>query len=188
MNKDNDPKIDVLRVTPTDAIYDFTCMNDSIGTLWSYKIINTGKEAIDSLKFTLIQSNNKINAINPNNLRFLSLIPISSIQISKNGLISGVDTVTIQRLYSLCTDIVPDALHRMDVSLTDFLKTDTLYISFRTVRCSSGDTALFNVNKNYNQWSFDSLEVFSPCGVNNLVTTTTGLMTGTTLSVGKLLV
>jgi hypothetical protein len=185
VNKDNDPKIDVLRITPTDAIYDFSCMNDSLGTLWSYKIINTSDEAIDTLKFNLIQNTNQLNNNNIGNLKFLSLVPKSSLTITKTGNVANLDTVTVQRVAYLCTDIVPDALHKMEVRVKNFLKTDTISISFRTVRCSSSDTVLFNVNKNYNQWGFDSLQVVSVCGVERMVNSTSGLMPNTTYISGQ---
>lgn len=94
INKDLNPSIDILRISPTDAIYDFSCMNDATGTTWSYKIINIGNEAIDTLKFNLTQ-NTSLNTNLPIGLRFLSLVPISSVQISRNGSFSKMDTLII---------------------------------------------------------------------------------------------
>lgn len=186
VNKDLIPNVDVVRILPADAIYDNACMNDTIGmTTWSYRIINTGKEAIDTLRFNLLQNTNLLNSVQDENLRFLSLVPISSLQINKNGSFSGVDTVLIPRVHYLCTDLVTDALHRMDVTVKDFLTTDTLYVSFKTFRCSDENSALFNANKNYNQWGFDSLTVVNKCGITKKITSTTGLMPGTTYISGQ---
>lgn len=116
---------------------------------------------------------------------FYPWYPISSLQINKNGSFSGVDTVLIPRVHYLCTDLVTDALHRMDVTVKDFLTTDTLYVSFKTFRCSDENSALFNANKNYNQWGFDSLTVVNKCGITKKITSTTGLMPGTTYISGQ---
>ena len=185
VTKDITPNLDVLRILPVSAIYDTSCMNDTAATTWSYKIINTGKEAIDTLRFNLLQNNNLINSVSAANLRFLSLLPISSIHMMRNGSTADISADTIARVYYLCTDQVPDALHRMNVTLTDFLTTDTLSISFKTFRCSSEDTALFNKQKNYNQWGFDSLQVINRCGVSKLITTTQGLIANTTKISGQ---
>lgn len=177
VNKDPFPTVDVIRVEPFEAIYDTACMNDTAGmTFWSYKIINSGNEAIDTLSFHLMQNTNTFNTVQNSNLRFLSLLPISSITMSRNGATNGIHADTIARVHYLCTDLIPDALHRLNVTVTDFLITDTLYVSFKTFRCSSDDPALFNVPKNYNQWGFDSLEVTNKCGISRLIKTTQGLM------------
>ncbi len=177
VNKDPLPTVDVIRVEPIDINYDNACMNDTAGmTFWSYKIINTGNEAIDTLAFHLMQTINSFNTVQDDNLRYLALLPISSLSMSRNGTAGGINADTIARVHYLCTDLIPDALHRLNVTVTDFLTTDTLYISFKTFRCSSDDPALFNVVKNYNQWGFDSLEVVNKCGNSRLIETTQGLM------------
>ena len=47
--------IDVIRITPADPIYDFSCMNDTAGVWWEYQIVNNGAGAIDTLQFYLTQ-------------------------------------------------------------------------------------------------------------------------------------
>jgi hypothetical protein len=92
------PNVDVVRILPADAIYDNACMNDTIGmTTWSYRIINTGKEAIDTLRFNLLQNTNLLNSVQDENLRFLS-VPISSLRSIK-WCFSGVDAVLIPRVH-----------------------------------------------------------------------------------------
>ncbi len=66
--------VDVIRIEPVDAVYDRSCMNDANGTLWSYRIINTGAETIDTLKFRLIQNNSL-----PANIADLTLLPQSTL-------------------------------------------------------------------------------------------------------------
>lgn len=178
INNGDNPVVDVQRIVPADSAYELSCFNDSI--TWSYRIINVGNCAIDSLMFDLAQNPTLGNSAD---IRFLSLIPEASISISGSaGLIINTDSVI--RSNWLCSNYVTDALHRYNVKVKTFLKTDTLYISFRTIRCSEDNDTLINLAKYYNRWGFVNFFAEPICGTP-VPQTGSGLYAGGTAISGQ---
>jgi hypothetical protein len=170
--------IDVIRITPADPIYDFSCMNDTAGVWWEYQIVNNGAGAIDTLQFHLTQDASISGSIN-----FLSLLPISSIAINRNG--GYLDTLITPKSQWLCTNLVSDALYSMKVVATDFMKNDTLFMRFKTIRCSEETDSLLDMPKFYNQWSMDSIYLVSVCGRQRLLGQTGDLLTANNYFAGQ---
>ncbi len=174
-------RVDVIRLSPAKAMREFSCFNDTANAiLWSYIIVNTGRGAIDSLNFDFLQWNTRNN---PNDLRALMLVDSASLHISK-GITSNcvLNTNISTRNNWLCQNLISNALHRMDVRIKNFGVNDTIFLSFKTMRCSEeNDTTLLNVPKRYNQWGFNNFRAREICGnwVNQDVTS--GLI-GTAIS------
>ncbi|MBK8876177.1 MAG: T9SS type A sorting domain-containing protein [Bacteroidetes bacterium] len=167
-NEDN-LSVDFIRIVPSDPIYDFTCMNDTAGVWWEYQIVNDGVGAIDTLQFYLTQDASIAGSIN-----FLSLLPISSISINRNS--GYLDTLVTPKSQWLCTNLVSDALYSMKVVATDFTENDTIFLRFKTIRCSEELDTLLDKPKFYNQWSMDSIYLVSICGSQKVLGQTGDLL------------
>ncbi|MBK8413249.1 MAG: hypothetical protein IPL22_01260 [Bacteroidetes bacterium] len=167
-NEDN-LSVDFIRIVPSDPIYDFTCMNDTAGVWWEYQIVNDGVGAIDTLQFYLTQDASIAGSIN-----FLSLLPISSISINRNS--GYLDTIVTPKSQWLCTNLVSDALYSMKVVATDFTENDTIFLRFKTIRCSEELDTLLDKPKFYNQWSMDSIYLVSICGSQKVLGQTGDLL------------
>jgi hypothetical protein len=167
-NEDN-LSVDFIRIVPSDPIYDFSCMNDTAGVWWEYQIVNDGVGAIDTLQFYLTQDASIAGSIN-----FLSLLPISSITINRNS--GYLDTLVTPKSQWLCTNLVSDALYSMKVVATDFTENDTIFLRFKTIRCSEELDTLLDKPKFYNQWSMDSIYLVSICGSQKVLGQTGDLL------------
>lgn len=178
-NMNDKPKIDVLRLTPQQAIYDNSCINDtSQTTLWSYNIVNTGNCAIDSIQFDLTQLGDAAWDV-----RRLMLMPRKSLVIEKTTLSHcTIDTVMELKSQHLCVDLVDTAVYSCYTKITDFFPGDTVQIRFALLRCSEDTAVLMNAYKYYNAWMFKNLKTKSICGVEQFVPTASGFAAGTLLA------
>ena len=178
-NMNDKPKIDVLRLTPQQAIYDNSCINDtSQTTLWSYNIVNTGNCAIDSIQFDLTQLGDAAWDV-----RRLMLMPRKSLVIEKTTMSHcTIDTVMELKSQHLCVDLVDTAVYSCYTKITDFFPGDTVQIRFALLRCSEDTAVLMNAYKYYNAWMFKNLKTKSICGVEQFVPTASGFAAGTLLA------
>ncbi|HNF41806.1 MAG TPA: hypothetical protein PLS40_12580, partial [Bacteroidia bacterium] len=165
INSGDAPVVKIERLAPADSLYDFSCMNDTVNFVhWQYRVTNSGMGAIDSLFFNINQSFPTLNNALPN-YNALSLIPFHSFSWQQNtGSLCTVAVDTLHRSDWLCKNLVADALFEAAFKIKNFGNTDTVIIAFNTLRCSEEDTNLFNVQKNYNHWAFNSVKGRKVCG------------------------
>ncbi|HNR21038.1 MAG TPA: T9SS type A sorting domain-containing protein [Bacteroidia bacterium] len=183
--QNNNVSVLVERLSPVnynDVIYDLSCMNDTANsTTWSYRITNNGSTGIDSILWTLVQTADNIN----NGKRHLMLIDKKTLSISK-GLNSSciINTTTRIKTDRLCYNFIDTAIFDCKIDVKDFLIGDTLFVSFKTFRCSEEDNlSLFNLEKSYNQWGFSPCSLKSICGNEVQISNTNAFYsTGTAIS------
>jgi uncharacterized repeat protein (TIGR01451 family) len=175
VSNNDSARADVIRISPAKADREFSCFNDTAtGITWKYIIVNTGRGAMDSLNFELMEYGTSGNTALIN---YLMLIDSSSVSITK-GITSGCTLTTnlTTRSKWLCKDLVPKALYRAYVNIKNFGERDTIYISFTTMRCSEEDNAaLLNKPKIYNWWYFNELRAKNICGTETKFPSVTGL-------------
>ena len=172
---------DVVRLSPAGAVREFSCFNDTANaTLWSYYIINKGRGVMDSLNFDLMQDAAKNNYGDPT---FLMLINKNSLTISKSAnSICTIDTSIALRSNWLCQNLVDTALQHCYVRIKNFGEKDTVFISFKTLRCSEeNNAALLNQYIKYNQWAFENFYAKDICGGKTYLTGS-GLISGKYIS------
>ncbi|MBE7510169.1 MAG: hypothetical protein HS118_08255 [Bacteroidia bacterium] len=93
---------------------EFSCFNDTANVInWKYMILNTGRGAMDSLSFDLMEWGTSGNTALKN---YLMLIDSSSVSVSK-GITNGCTLTTNLTMRSqwLCKDLVPAALYKAEV-------------------------------------------------------------------------
>ena len=73
----------------------------------------------------------------------------------------------------------------MNFNATDFLKNDTLFLRFKTIRCSEETDSLLDMPKFYNQWSMDSIYLVSVCGSQKVLGQTGDLLTSNNYIAGQ---
>ncbi|HMR47541.1 MAG TPA: hypothetical protein PKC92_12205 [Bacteroidia bacterium] len=178
-NMNDKPKIDVLRVSPQQVIYDNSCINDTTQTtLWSYILVNTGNCAIDSVQFDLTQLGDAAWDV-----RRLMLMPRKSLVIEKTSLSHcTIDTVLELKSQHLCADLVDTAVYSCLISIKNFYPGDTVHLQFALLRCSQDTSVLMNAYKYYNAWMFKGLKTRSICGVTQPVATASGFAGGVMLA------
>ncbi|MBK6639930.1 MAG: hypothetical protein IPG39_01180 [Bacteroidetes bacterium] len=64
----------------------------------------------------------------------------------------------------------------MKVVATDFTENDTIFLRFKTIRCSEELNTLLDKPKFYNQWSMDSIYLVSICGSQKVLGQTGDLL------------
>src|SRR5690606_13560523 len=172
---------DIIRISPVRADREFSCFNDTANVInWKYMILNTGRGAMDSLSFDLMEWGTSGNTALKN---YLMLIDSSSVSVSK-GITNGCTLTTNLTMRSqwLCKDLVPAALYKAEVRVKNFGEKDTIFVSFTTMRCSEEDNAaLLNKPKIYNQWYFSNFKAGEICGTAENFPSATGLF-GTFIS------
>ncbi len=175
VSNNDSARADVIRISPAKADREFSCFNDTAtGITWKYIIVNTGRGAMDSLNFELLEYGTSGNAALIN---YLMLIDSASVSITK-GITSGCTLTTnlTTRSQWLCQNLVPKALYRAYVNIKNFGERDTIYISFTTMRCSQeNNAALLNKPKIYNWWQFNNLRAKEICGTAVNFSSATGL-------------
>jgi hypothetical protein len=140
--------IRVERMLPADNRYDLSCYNDTASMLqWEYRITNPGLGALDSVFISL---NGALSALN-----YLTLIPRDSLDVTISCAGCHVDSTITLRTNALCGTFITDPLASATYTIKNFHVTDTVFVRFKTFRCSEeNNPALLNQLKYYNHWTF----------------------------------
>lgn len=169
--------VDIQRISPAatnDALRELSCYNDTSGMFWSYRVVNTGNAALDTVSFKLAQLALDLAG---GDISFLSLIDSSTLHISlsQNHICTIKPTMSI-RSFWLCSNFISRAIDTCFVGVKNFGKNDTIYISFKTFRCSQNYSPLLNVQKKYNRWTFAPVGAGTICNAHrDAITNLSGL-------------